>query len=434
MGRRYHVSFICSGNICRSPIAEKVFAREVEQAGLADRVRVTSAGTGSWHVGDPADSRAAALLAEHGYDDTHVARQIDDELLDADLLVALDAGHLRALRRIAPDPERMRLLREFDPDAPAGAGVPDPYYGGPEGFTEVLDDDPRGDAGAAGVRQGPAVIPPTAILARRCAGPCRWAGVPRGWSWPTAGRSWSRRARGSPRRRPGSAGSPFRAGRRCRRCSRSTARGSSPSTCRRDGRRQPRPPSSAGGSRRCTPAGAPAPSVPGRREPRRTPGSVGRRCATSRPRSGHRGTPTHRVAPYLATARDAGDLTADEAAVIERVCDRLPELAGPPEPPARLHGDLWSGNVLWSTDGAWLIDPAAHGGHRETDLAMLALFGCPHLDTVLAAYDEAAPLAPGWRDRVPLHQLFPLLVHVVLFGRGYAGQCVAAARAALGSR
>jgi fructosamine-3-kinase len=142
----------------------------------------------------------------------------------------------------------------------------------------------------------------------------------------------------------------------------------------------------------------------------------------------------HRVAPYLATARDAGYLTATEADVIERVCDRLPELAGPPEPPARLHGDLWSGNVLWSTDGAWLIDPAAHGGHRETDLAMLALFGCPHLDTVLAAYDEAAPLAPGWRDRVPLHQLFPLLVHVVLFGRGYAGQCVAAARAALGSR
>ena len=104
MDRRFHVSFICSGNICRSPIAEKVFAREVEQAGLADRVLVTSAGTGSWHVGDPADSRAAALLAEHGYVDTHVARQVDDELLDADLLVALDAGHLRALRRIAPIP------------------------------------------------------------------------------------------------------------------------------------------------------------------------------------------------------------------------------------------------------------------------------------------------------------------------------------------
>jgi len=138
MARCYHVSSICSGNICRSPIAEKVFAHEVEQAGLAERIRVTSAGTGSWHVGDPADSRAAALLAEHGYVDTHVARQVDDELLAADLLVALDAGHLRALRRIAPDPERVQLLRAFDPEAPAGAGVPDPYYGGPEGFTEVL--------------------------------------------------------------------------------------------------------------------------------------------------------------------------------------------------------------------------------------------------------------------------------------------------------
>jgi low molecular weight protein-tyrosine phosphatase len=132
------VVFVCSGNICRSPIAEKVFAREVEQAGLADRVRVTSAGTGSWHVGGPADERAAALLVEHGYGDAHVARQVDDELLEADLLVALDEGHLRALRRIAPEPERVRLLRSFDPAAPAGAEVPDPYYGGPGGFTDVL--------------------------------------------------------------------------------------------------------------------------------------------------------------------------------------------------------------------------------------------------------------------------------------------------------
>jgi fructosamine-3-kinase len=142
----------------------------------------------------------------------------------------------------------------------------------------------------------------------------------------------------------------------------------------------------------------------------------------------------HRVVPYLRSAHDAGDLTAAEVAVVEQVCDRLPELAGPAELPARLHGDLWSGNVLWSADAVWLIDPAAHCGHRETDLAMLALFGCPHLDDVLAAYDKAAPLAPGWRDRVPLHQLFPLLVHVVLFGRGYAGQAVGAARAALGGR
>lgn len=138
-----------------------------------------------------------------------------------------------------------------------------------------------------------------------------------------------------------------------------------------------------------------------------------------------------RVLPYLRRARDAGDLTAAEAAPVERVCDRLPALAGPPEPPARLHGDLWSGNVLWSGDRAWLIDPAAHGGHRETDLAMLALFGCPHLGTILDAYREVTPLATGWAERVPLHQLFPLLVHVVLFGRGYAAQVMAAARAAL---
>ena len=137
-GKRFHASFVCSGNICRSPIAEKVFAAEIADAGLADRVRVTSAGTGSWHVGGPADERAAALLTAHGYPDAHVARQIDDELLDADLLVALDTDHLTALRRLVRDPDRVRLLRSFDPDAPEGAGVPDPYYGGPDGFTEVL--------------------------------------------------------------------------------------------------------------------------------------------------------------------------------------------------------------------------------------------------------------------------------------------------------
>jgi fructosamine-3-kinase len=140
----------------------------------------------------------------------------------------------------------------------------------------------------------------------------------------------------------------------------------------------------------------------------------------------------HRVLPYLRLAVDDGIVRPAEAAVFEQVCERLPELAGPAEPPARLHGDLWNGNVLWGADGrAWLIDPAAHGGHRETDLAMLHLFGCPHLDEVLDGYQQAAPLADGWTDRVGLHQLFPLLVHAVLFGRGYAEQALAEARAAL---
>jgi len=140
----------------------------------------------------------------------------------------------------------------------------------------------------------------------------------------------------------------------------------------------------------------------------------------------------HRVLPYLRSAVDGGTIRPAETAVVERFCERLPELAGPAEPPARLHGDLWNGNVLWGADGhVWLIDPAAHGGHRETDLAMLHLFGCPHLERILDGYQQEAPLADGWADRIALHQLFPLLVHAVLFGRGYAEQALATARAAL---
>jgi fructosamine-3-kinase len=135
----------------------------------------------------------------------------------------------------------------------------------------------------------------------------------------------------------------------------------------------------------------------------------------------------YRIRPY---ARRSPRLL--DVGLFERVCARLPELAGPPEPPARLHGDLWNGNVVWGADGqAWVIDPAAHGGHRETDLAMLALFGCPHLEHVLGAYREVAPLADGWADRVALHQLFPLLVHTELFGGGYSAQATAAAQRAL---
>ncbi|QCX74384.1 hypothetical protein C9F11_03405 [Streptomyces sp. YIM 121038] len=140
----------------------------------------------------------------------------------------------------------------------------------------------------------------------------------------------------------------------------------------------------------------------------------------------------HRVLPYLRRTVDDGTVRPAEAAVVERVCARLPELAGPAEPPARLHGDLWNGNVLWGADGhVRLIDPAAHGGHRETDLAMLDLFGCPCLERILDGYQRAAPLADGWRDRVGLHQLFPLLVHAVLFGRGYAERALASARSVL---
>ena len=138
-----------------------------------------------------------------------------------------------------------------------------------------------------------------------------------------------------------------------------------------------------------------------------------------------------RLVPYLKRARDDGALATADARPVEAVIGRIGELAGPPEPPSRIHGDLWSGNVLWPGGSGALIDPAAHGGHRETDLAMLALFGAPYLEQILSAYTEAVPLADGWRSRVPLHQLHPLLVHACLFGAEYAPQVTAAARQAL---
>jgi fructosamine-3-kinase len=138
-----------------------------------------------------------------------------------------------------------------------------------------------------------------------------------------------------------------------------------------------------------------------------------------------------RLLPYLRQALDSGALRPEDGRLVEAVMDRIDSLAGPAEPPSRIHGDCWAGNVLWSDDRGWLIDPAAHGGHRETDLAMLALFGAPHLDRILVGYNDTMPLAAGWRSRVPLHQLHPLLVHACLFGASYAEQVRSAARSAL---
>ncbi len=135
-----------------------------------------------------------------------------------------------------------------------------------------------------------------------------------------------------------------------------------------------------------------------------------------------------RLEPLVALCRERGTLSASGADAVERVCRRIGDLAGPPEPPARLHGDLWGGNVLAGADGrARLIDPAAYGGHREVDLAMLRLFGAPP-ERVFAAYEEAAPLADGHADRVALYQLFPLLVHAALFGGHYGASVERAAR------
>jgi fructosamine-3-kinase len=126
-----------------------------------------------------------------------------------------------------------------------------------------------------------------------------------------------------------------------------------------------------------------------------------------------------RLLPLARIASERGALGGAGVAAVERVGERIEELSGPPEPPARLHGDLWSGNVHADREGRpWLIDPSAYGGHREVDLAMLRLFGAPS-ERVFAAYEEVAPLPEGWRERMQLWQLLPLLVHAVLFGGSY---------------
>lgn len=126
-----------------------------------------------------------------------------------------------------------------------------------------------------------------------------------------------------------------------------------------------------------------------------------------------------RLEPQLRMAADRGRASPEMRRGFSRLFARMGELVGPSEPPARLHGDLWGGNCHVDERGApVLIDPAVYGGHREVDLAMMQLFG-GFSERVFAAYDEAYPLAEGWRERVPLYQLYPLMVHVNLFGGGY---------------
>ncbi|MBM3668460.1 MAG: fructosamine kinase [Actinobacteria bacterium] len=143
-----------------------------------------------------------------------------------------------------------------------------------------------------------------------------------------------------------------------------------------------------------------------------------------------------RIRPFL----DHAGLTSGDRADLERLADVLESesgaCVGPRERVARVHGDLWSGNVLWRKRDAVVIDPSAHGGHRLGDLAMLALFGAPWLEEIFEGYESEAeevwPLWPGWRSSLGLHQIYPLLVHAVLFGGSYPAAAGRAARTVLG--
>ncbi|MET7882566.1 low molecular weight protein-tyrosine-phosphatase [Streptomyces avermitilis] len=139
----YRVCFVCTGNICRSPMAESVFRAQIAEAGLDGLVEVSSAGTDGWHEGDGADPRTVAVLEANGYESGHAARQFQASWFShLDLVIALDSGHLKALRRLAAAPahaEKVRLLRSYDPAADADPDVPDPYYGQMDGFEECLE-------------------------------------------------------------------------------------------------------------------------------------------------------------------------------------------------------------------------------------------------------------------------------------------------------
>lgn len=138
--QKLHVTFVCSGNICRSPMAEKMFAHQITERGLADVVRVSSAGTGSWHAGGAADDRTNHVLAEHGYPTEHRAAQLDDDHMAADMVVAMGRNHTRILQDLGVPSDRMRMMRSFDPRSGAHPlDVEDPYYGGGADFEETFE-------------------------------------------------------------------------------------------------------------------------------------------------------------------------------------------------------------------------------------------------------------------------------------------------------
>ena len=455
-GAPYRVCLVCLGNICRSPMAETVLRAELAAAGLDGAVVVDSAGTGDWHVGDTMDPDARAALASRGHDGSaHRARQFRAVLA---VPVRPDPRHGRAQPRGPAADGPGRRGRGPDPAVRRGGradrdrrrDIPDPWGGGPDEFGHVLDllgaAAPVIAARLARLLKTAGVNPSVARRIARQTGlavrEARVVGSQHGYQHLMIALAGGQRAfakvAAEQEAVPAEMGAAFAA--------------------------------EASGLRWLAEADAvPVPEVlavtetalvismipPGRATPSAAFGFGAELARLHAAGAADFGAPwrgfiaslpldntpsgtgwpqwyaRRRLLPYLRMAVDAGALRPEDGRLVEAVMDRIDSLAGPPEPPSRIHGDCWAGNVLWSGDRGWLIDPAAHGGHRETDLAMLDLFGAPHLDRILAGYNDTAPLAAGWRARIPLHQLHPLLVHACLFGSSYREGVVSAARSAL---
>ncbi len=469
------VLFVCLGNICRSPTAEGVLRALARECVLPAPLEIDSAGTAAYHVGEPPDRRSAAAAARRGIELSGAGRQVGVEDFDRfDLLLAMDRSNRHALLALAPDARaaaKVRLLREYDPEAVAAGrlDVPDPYHGGSRGFEDVLDvvtdRMPRPAPRARGhgavvtdpVRGGDLPAPVADGLADACGVDVtaarsvtggdinrafavtlsdgrevfvKWRpDAPAGdFASEAAGLRWLAA--------PGALAVPAVV---ALADAADAAPGSRwlalqwvpPGQLDGEGER-----ALGHGLAAVHAAGAPAfgaapPGTPAADDGGAAPLRIGPLVLGGGPLPDWPSFyAERRLRPLAVIAHDAGALPRGAAGDIERLCDRIAELAGPAEPPARLHGDLWSGNVLAGRDGRpWLIDPAAYGGHREVDLAMLVLFGSPATAArVREAYEEIAPLADGHQDRVGLWQLFPLLVHAALFGGGYGHSVHAVAR------
>ena len=421
----------------------------VREAGLEHQFEIDSAGTGSWHTGDPPDRRATEAARARGVTLEGAARQVASARLRALRPAAGDGPRepARAADASPPDNDaagKARLLRSFDPAA-AGApdlDVPDPYYGGPDGFETVLDQveaacrgllDRCGEPGGGG---------PGGDRPRRCGA---WSGSAAATSTrPTACSSRTSRSAFVKTRAdvaPGEYEAEAAALRWLGRAGRAARAG---------GARRGRAvlvldwvDEGGRGDDAAFGAGLAEVHAAGADDGARRRGA-GARARRARARRGRRpdaaaprvvGAPERRRARLADVLRRAAaaPAAAPRGPHALRQPGRRERLRAHPRPgraaraPARLHGDLWSGNAVGARREGVADRPAAYGGHREVDLAMLRLFGSPG-PRFLAAYEERHPLAPGHEERVELYQLFPLLVHAALFGGGYPASAERVAR------